>query len=301
MRHLALALFLACAAAVACGTADAVTPTVAAPAPAPARHAPAGSGIRVGVPAYVPPGDPLEVDLLRADPPAALVIVNADNGDAPFDPTWQAQADRLRAHGSRVIGYVHTDYAKRPVADVEASADDYLRTADGRPHVDGIFFDTTTTDCGSAAGLTDYRDYYLALRDYVRATMRSVRGPHPLVVDNPGLPVADCYLAPGTRTADTFVTFEGDAGAYGAWAGGNVVDANGFRPGAEYGPTSFWHLVFGVPDEAAGRAIITTARARGAGYVYATDVADPNQWSVPPSWGYGAETAYARGLGGPPR
>src|SRR5437763_16529083 len=96
-------------------------------------------------------------------------------GDHVFDATWQAQADRLRAHGSRVIGYVHTDHAARPVADVEASVDNYLKTADGRLHVDGIFFDIATSSCGSVAGLTDYRDYYLALERYVRHTMRAIR------------------------------------------------------------------------------------------------------------------------------
>ncbi|GAA3045516.1 hypothetical protein GCM10020229_65930 [Kitasatospora albolonga] len=39
------------------------------------------------------------------------------------------------------------------------------------------------------------------------------------MIDNPGTAIADCYLEPGHRTADTFVTYEGTYAGYTEAAG----------------------------------------------------------------------------------
>jgi hypothetical protein len=123
-----------------------------------------------------------------------------------------------------------------------------------------------------------------------------------LVVNNPGTAIADCYLEPGHRTADVYVTFEDTYAAYtsGAWHGGNVFDSlDGYRPGTELDPngTAFWHLVHDVPDEAAMRTTLRTAVERGAGYAYATSGAMPNPWNAAPAWMYRPQTLYAATLG----
>lgn len=123
-----------------------------------------------------------------------------------------------------------------------------------------------------------------------------------LVVNNPGTAIADCYLEPGHRTADVYVTFEDTYAAYtsGSWHGGNVFDSlDGYRPGTELDPngTAFWHLVHDVPDEAAMRTTLRTAFERGAGYAYATSGAMPNPWNAAPAWTYRPQTLYAATLG----
>lgn len=123
-----------------------------------------------------------------------------------------------------------------------------------------------------------------------------------LVVDNPGTAIADCYLEPGHRTADVFVTYEDTHAAYtgGGWLGGNVFDpVTGYRSGAELDPsgTAFWHLVHGVPDSDAMRDTLRTAFTRGAGYAYATSTAMPNPWNAAPVWRYRTQTGFAAALG----
>ncbi|GLX16727.1 spherulation-specific family 4 protein [Streptomyces lavendulae] len=279
------------------------------PSPAPAPRIPGVRGLEIGVPAYVWAGDPMLTALTAAAPAASVVVLNPGNGDAPFDGPWRARADALRAgttaagEKTKVLGYVHTDHGNRDLAAVKASVDNYLRPAgedEARLHVDGIFFDVVSRDCGPGNAT---RDHYAALRRYVQDAMHAADPDvDDLVVNNPGTAIADCYLEPGHRTADVFVTYEDTYAAYttGGWQG-NVFDARGgYRPGTELDPsgTAFWHLVHEVPDSAAMRTTLRTAFDRGAGYAYATSAAMPNPWNTSPSWKYRPQTAYAATLGG---
>ncbi|MFJ1865456.1 spherulation-specific family 4 protein [Streptomyces sp. NPDC088097] len=288
-------------------------PRTPAPAPSPTfipnPRAPGERGLEIAVPAYARADDPMPVDLVAASPAASVVVLNPGNGDAPFDATWRARADALRtgttATGERtkVLGYVHTDHGNRDMAAVKASVDNYLRPADGgdgRLHVDGIFFDVVSRDCGPDNSI---RDRYGELRAYVRDTLHAIDPEaSDLVVNNPGTPIADCFLEPGHRTADIFVTFEDTYAAYasGGWLGGNVFNAvSGYRSGAELDPsgTAFWHLVHDVPDTRAMRDTLRTAFDRGAGYAYATNAEMPNPWNESPSWKYRTQTTEAATLG----
>ncbi|KQV19354.1 MULTISPECIES: spherulation-specific family 4 protein [unclassified Kitasatospora] len=263
-------------------------------------------GLEIAVPAYVWPGDPMLTGLQTTSSAASVVVLNPGNGDTPFNAAWQAQAETLRsgstATGSKtkVLGYVHTDNAARPLADVKASVDNYLKTADGKLHVDGIFFDVVSRDCGPG---NSSRDYYLALRQYVQSTVDALDpAVQELVVDNPGTAIADCYLESGHRTADTFVTYEGTYADYtsAGWLGGNVFNLTaGYCSGAAFDSsgTAFWHLVYGVPGAPKMRTTLDTAFARGAGYAYATDDVLANPWDAAPSWGFSAQTSYAATIG----
>ncbi|MEU9130729.1 spherulation-specific family 4 protein [Kitasatospora sp. NPDC048540] len=259
-------------------------------------------GLEIAVPAYVAPGHPMLTGIRSAQPAASVVILNPNNGYDPFDATWQAQADTLRtattATGghTKVLGYVDTDHGNRSLAAVKATVDNYLRTADHKVHVDGIFFDQSGRDCGTDNAL---RDYYLALRTYVQETVSALDPEvEEMVVDNPGTAVADCYLEPGHRTADTFVTFENTYAAYtgAGWLGGNVFNYTvGYYSGAALDPsgTAFWHLVHTTPDATAMHDALDKAFDRGAGYAYVTDDVMLNPWDATPSWGFAAQSAYA--------
>ncbi|MER5728785.1 spherulation-specific family 4 protein [Streptomyces sp. NPDC002138] len=281
-----------------------------APAPRPSEpvraRIPGARGLDIAVPAYVWADDPMLDELTATGPAASVVVLNPGNGDDPFDAPWQARADVLRggttANGERtkVLGYVHTDHGGRPPAEVKASVDHYLKTADGRLHVDGIFFDVVSRDCGPANAT---RDLYAEYHRYVQDAMQAVDPAAPdLVADNPGTAIADCYLEPGHRTADIFVTFEDTYAAYtgAGWLGGNVFnERTGYRAGTELDPsgTAFWHLVHDVPTSDAMRDTLRTAFTRGAGYAYATSTAMPNPWNAAPSWAFRPQTSYAATLG----
>ncbi|WP_327261081.1 spherulation-specific family 4 protein [Streptomyces sp. NBC_01232] len=303
---LVTALLAASAPAIIAAARDA--PPAAAPAPTPpsSPRPPGVRGLEIGVPAYVWANDSMLTDLTATAPAASVVVLNPGNGDSPFDGRWRARADALRdrttstGEKTRVLGYVHTDHGNRDIAAAKASVDNYLKTPDRRLHVDGIFFDVVSRDCGPANAT---RDYYAELRRYVQEVMGAVDPAAPdLVVNNPGTAIADCYLEPERRTADVFVTFEDTYAAYtgSGWLGGNVFDHDsGYRAGTELDPsgTAFWHLVHDVPDAEAMRATLRTAFDRGAGYAYATDTVMPNPWNAGPTWKYRTQTTYAATLG----
>ncbi|MFE6833828.1 spherulation-specific family 4 protein [Streptomyces sp. NPDC057705] len=305
---LATLLLAAPAPAVTASARDAPAAAADAPAPTapPMPRMPGVRGLEIGVPAYVSANDRMLTDLTATGPAASVVVLNPGNGDSPFDAPWRARADALRkrttstGEKTKVLGYVHTDHGHRDIAAVKASVDNYLKTPDGRLHVDGIFFDVVSRDCGPANAT---RDHYAELRRYVQDAMNAADPAAPdLVVNNPGTAIADCYLEPGRRTADIFVTYEDTYAAYtgGGWLGGNVFDPlSGYRAGAELDPsgTAFWHLVHDVPDADAMRNTLRTAFDRGAGYAYATSAVMPNPWNAGPTWKYRAQTTYAATLG----
>ncbi|MEU2450684.1 MULTISPECIES: spherulation-specific family 4 protein [Streptomyces] len=303
---LVTALLVASAPAIIAAARDAPPAAAPEPTPPPTPRLPGVRGLEIGVPAYVWANDSMLTDLTATAPAPSVVVLNPGNGDSPFDGPWRSRADALRARTTstgektRVLGYVHTDHGNRDIAAAKASVDNYLKTADGRLHVDGIFFDVVSRDCGPANAT---RDYYAELRRYVQELMDDIDPAAPdLVVNNPGTAIADCYLEPGHRTADIFVTFEDTYAAYtgGGWLGGNVFDhLSGYRAGAELDPsgTAFWHLVHDVPDAGAMRATLRTAFERGAGYAYATSTVMPNPWNAGPTWKYRTQTTYAATLG----
>ncbi|WP_405442432.1 spherulation-specific family 4 protein [Streptomyces avidinii] len=303
---LVTALLVASAPAIIAAARDAPPVAAPEPTPPPTPRLPGVRGLEIGVPAYVWADDPMLTDLTATAPAPSVVVLNPGNGDSPFGGPWRSRADALRARTTstgektRVLGYVHTDHGNRDIAAAKASVDNYLKTPDGRLHVDGIFFDVVSRECGPANAT---RDYYAELRRYVQELMDDIDPTAPdLVVNNPGTAIADCYLEPGHRTADIFVTFEDTYAAYtgAGWLGGNVFDhVSGYRAGTELDPsgTAFWHLVHDVPDAGAMRATLRTAFERGAGYAYATSTVMPNPWNAGPTWKYRTQTTYAATLG----
>lgn len=228
-------------------------------------QSPPAAHLRLGVPAYVFPGQAPLVTLQTMSPAPSIVILNPDNGDAPFNAPWQSQADRLRARGITVLGYVHTDTGSRPIAAVEASISNYLQSS-LTPHVNGIFLDEMSASCSA-------EPYYASLYKYIRKI-----DPTAFVVANPGTAVNVCYLNPGSVVANTFVTFEHDAATYISQYAGNIVGATGqFSSGAQYPATDFWHLIYGA-SSAQLPQILALASARHAGYAYVTDGTLPNPW-----------------------
>jgi hypothetical protein len=228
--------------------------------------------LRLGVPAYVYPGQPPLAALRAVSPAPGVVILNPANGDGPFDAQWQAVADRLRARGIMVLGYVHTDEGSRPFADATASIDNYLAASSaGRPHVSGIFLDELPSSCS-------FVPYYASLRQYIRHA-----DPAAFVAANPGAPVSSCYLRPRGQVAQAFVTYEHDAATYLSGYRGNVVWPDGRITGGWTFPAAqFWHLVYAASSSQMPR-IVALAAARHAACAYVTNGDLPNPWnSVPP-------------------
>lgn len=194
-------------------------------------------------------------------------------GLAPSD----AQAVRgAQSAGVRVVGYVATGYGKDPIASVRAQIADYYTWY----RVDGIFLDETPYACNASLV-----EYYRSLRNAIVAHARQSHA-HGIVVMNPGtVPAGDCYMS----IADVLVTFEDTEHVYTATTG------NHYSPAAwlsRYPASRFWHIVYGVPDAAAMLRVLSLAAARGAGWVYVTDLGLPNPYGALPAY-WSQETAAA--------
>lgn len=213
------------------------------------------------VPAYFYPAEGANPwPELCSSPDAATVIVNPDSGPGrDLVPEYAEVIDDCRAEGQRVIGYVGTDYAERPLAEVQADIDRY----EDLYGVEGIFLDEMSSDDTPAV-----RAYYRQLRAHVEA-----EDADRLVVGNPGW--ADETTAWHVEVADVVVAFEDTAAAYRSWAAPSWT----LRAPAE----TIGHLVHTTGPVDVARVQDLSVQ-RNAGHIYITDDVLGNPWDTLPSY-----------------
>ncbi|MBC7805012.1 MAG: spherulation-specific family 4 protein [Akkermansiaceae bacterium] len=214
------------------------------------------------VPAYFAPGPLWEQMGTAAANTGMIAIMNPNSGpgDAARED-YVAQIKTARAQGVKVLGYVHTSYGKRPIAEVRAEIERYYQWY----AVSGIFFDEVTNDDKGLA-------YYAKCRRLARAS--DAKG---LVIVNPGTPVTKGYM----NVADIVVTFESNYDAYIKRA----PDAAWVRT---FPAKRFWHLIYAAPDENAMKNAVQLTKKRNAGWVFVTPDTLPNPWDTLPEEPYWA-------------
>lgn len=245
LRRLGFLLVLLCSGA--CGA--------AAPEPAPR--------LRLLVPAYFYPADEglKSWDRLLESPARGDLVVIVDPANGPgdkADPNYVKIVGRAVKADLALVGYVSTNYGKRPSGDVKADVDRWLRLY---PGIRGIFFDEQN-------GGADFVDYQADLYDYARK-----KEGLKLVVTNPGTTCAAGYL---TRPAsDVCCVFEGTKN----------VDGLRLPEGAEKLPPSrFAAVAYQVAGTERMRACLREA-AKKAAYVYITDGEGENPYDrLPRYW-----------------
>ncbi len=210
---------------------------------------------RIATPSYFYPG-PFWTRMEKALPKQSTVIVNPSSGPGgAIDQNYAARVERNRAASLTVLGYVYTDYGRRPSAAVKSDIDKYYSWYG----VDGIFFDQASTDCSHA------RSYYKDLYGYVND-----KGGR--VVLNPGTQTNECYLAVANIVVnfeDTYANYASDSYSQPEWV-------------SKYPATRFWHLVHTAATEARMRDAVRLSRERNAGFVYVTPDTLPNPWDTLP-------------------
>ena len=211
------------------------------------------SPIRAAVPAYFHPATrPQDWARLAALGPAlGFAVMNPDSGAGPDpDPAYLPVIRAVESAGGRVIGYVDTDYGRRPSGPVLREVAAY-RAWYG---LGGVFFDQVAS---GAQHLAHYR----------RLAAEARRLGAEFVVMNPGVLPAPEFA----EVADVLVTFEGTWSAY-----------RDYRPGESirgHAPERFCHLI-----HSAGPAAFAAARAGAAanhvGLLYATELTGANPWAA---------------------
>ncbi|MGW2042640.1 spherulation-specific family 4 protein [Streptomyces virginiae] len=210
------------------------------------------------VPLYEHPADRPDAweRLIRCADRLHSVVLNPDSGPgAARDERFALVAERLREAGVPVLGYVDTDYGRRPHA---AVVQDLLRHRDWYA-TDGAFLDQVSAD---PELLPHYRRLTVAARAAGAHTLVLNHGAHP----HPG------YV----ELADLLVTFEGPWDAY--------REAAAPPPWtADHPAQRFCHLVYAVPPgEIAARLAGELAEQRGAGVHCAVPGSGPHPWGTLP-------------------
>jgi Spherulation-specific family 4 len=206
---------------------------------------------RLVVPAYFHPAVyPDQWEWLAGHAPQVrLVILNVANGPgtAPEGPFKEA-AERLRAAQVPVIGYVDTNYGRRPARQIMTELGQYLDWYG----VSGICLDRV------AAGPRELA-YYGALTARVRKSGAEV------VFFNHGTYPCEAYA----QYADLLGAFEGPWPDYLRL---NIPDWASAWPAEK-----FYHVVYSVPPERFGEAAQLAAQ-RHAAAVYITERGGPNPY-----------------------
>lgn len=211
-----------------------------------------GATQAIGIPMYMnPSASPADwAQATTAAPTVALLVANPNSGPGAAAEAQYTQAIAA-AHAAHqtIVGYVHTSYGARPIAQVEADVDSWYAFY---PAIDGIFFDEASADATTIPG------YYQPIHDHVKG---EAAGPRTVVI-NPGTIVPEAFM----QAADVVVTFED---TYAHYTDGTYPPNPASMAG--YSKWRFWNLVLSAATATDMQNAVTIARQRNAGYVYVTD------------------------------
>lgn len=209
------------------------------------------------IPLYTYPGDSWSqvVNTKTTYPavPIAVVINPASGPGHRFDSNYLTGTQQLQNAGVMVLGYIYTNYAKIPLAKVEAQVDAYWNWY----HVNGIAFD-------GMSNVNRYQTYYSTLNSYVKSLGMT------FTVGNPGTTVSASYVG----TFDALNIYENSR--LPSLATIQKATFNG-----AYGNNNFAMIAFGVsmPDQTYIDAISACV-----GWVYFTDATIPNPFGTLPTY-----------------
>ena len=163
--------------------------------------------------------------------------------------------------GVRVIGYVNTEYGKKPMIDDKNEIDRWVHFY---PSIAGFFFDQQSVDVHDVG-------YYLELRDYARS---KIKGKQAFVVTNPGTTCDEEYFAKAVSDVTClFASFKG---------------FDEFNPSVllkRYSPSRFAALPYQIPDSKTMRQVLKEAVAKRIGYVFVNDTpSGGNPWGKLPDY-----------------
>lgn len=189
-----------------------------------------------------------------------VVVINPDNGDqatCPPNSDWLSAIKVLKAGNASLIGYVHSSYGKRPLAEYRAEIAAYLQCWE----VDGIFVD-------EAADTPDMIPYYKE----VAAAVGELR-PNASVWLNPGGSTDHGYL----EVADVLVQFESPDAHFQTYTPPPYV-ANSSDPGR------CAMMVLKVADQARMEAVVKKIREDHCGWIIVLDASTSYTSPHPPTF-----------------
>jgi hypothetical protein len=208
------------------------------------------SPLQLIVPAYFyPSGEGLKSWQRMIDAAARVRIVtiaNPANGPGEQrNPDYFLITQAASDKGVRVIGYVATGYAKRPLSEVKNEIDRWIEFY---PHISGFFLDQQSPSGQNI-------NYYIKVRDHARQRIKSA-----LIITNPGAMCDEEYFVQGVSDVIcVFANFQGFA----------QLDLPTLL--RQYSPTRFAALVYNISSAAAMNTVVKDASSKRIGYLYVVD------------------------------
>jgi hypothetical protein len=227
------------------------------------KTAPASAArrLRMMVPAYIYPDGKGRKEWQRLFEAASKVeitaIVNPSSGPGN-EPNLDYAAVFTEAsnRGITLLGYVSTDYGRRPQPEIKNDIDTWIRFY---PQIRGFFFDQQPSERQHAVQFTE-------LRDYAKRKLRD-----PFVITNPGVPCDEAYLAQAVSDVTcVFVNFQG----FDRFELPATLQA--------YDPGRFAAMPYNISDVEAMRAAVKDTIIKRIGYIYISDAKPPNPWGTLP-------------------
>jgi hypothetical protein len=259
-------LVLACGAGFSLYKLIAAKGTTAGPARSnsPAADTDDTAPLKLLIPAYFYPAEKgmTQWERILQSPSAAktVVILNAHSGPGKgMDLNYLKVVERARQQNVTPIGYVSTQYARRPLDEVKGDVDKWTRFY---PGIQGIFFDEQPTS-------SEQVPYFAALYEHAKKQ----RGLS-LVVTNPGAICAEEYVARPVADVVCLVEVTKDFESYQRPAWTNRYPAERFAA-----------LVHKTTTREQMEQRIVEMREKKIGYCFITDAEAPNPWGrLPRYW-----------------
>ncbi|MCO6428221.1 spherulation-specific family 4 protein [Nitrosomonas communis] len=217
------------------------------------------------VPAYFYPSNPSTRDYwsdlaAAAQIVNATVILNPNNGfGTSGDPNYANAINQVRESGGKVIAYVYTNYANRPLIDIVSEIDNYIAFYT----IDGFFIDEMTAD-----GTDENIIYFEQIYNYIKN-----KSSHYSVTGDPGVVPDEIYLS--KPVVDNLVVFEGSIK--------NYVNFQPEQWQLNYPKDRFIHIVYSATSDQMKQAFSQTNKNH-VGNLYITDDKLPNPYDTLPEY-----------------
>jgi len=223
-------------------TTKAASTSTASPSSATGCSAP----IKLLVPLYTYPGASWDSVAAGAANVQTVAIINPNSGPGTGpDSSYDTYMAKLQAAGVEMIGYVHTSYGARAIADVKADIDLY---ASEFPLLVGIFLDEAADTAAEVSYYSELYTYIMSLPGYKYDVI------------NPGTVPTEGYLAVSTQ----IVSFEDTAAAFASSADPSFASCSN--------KDQFSVIAYAASSTSTMESVLATAKSKGYyGWVYVTD------------------------------
>jgi Spherulation-specific family 4 len=203
---------------------------------------------------------------------SVVAIINPNSGPGGKPNSDYVQGLKiLQQGGVKTIGYVATNYGKRPIEQVKADVDLY----NAHFTVQGIFLD-------EGASSPQQLNYYSEIYRYIKSKKKLQQ-----VIVNPGTHIDEAYFS--KSATDQAVIFENFGKEWPTYQPSIYVN--------KYERQRFALMLHGVVDRAKMQSYIELAVKRNIGYVYITNDTDSNPWdSLPSYWSAEVEAIRSQNL-----